>query len=65
MAKGYHYFLDLIVGFSGLFAAFSIVWILAALFVALILGALVASVFGSIFYGMSRLARKMTPADED
>ena len=61
----YHYFLDLIVGFSGLFAAFSIVWILAVLFGALILGTLVAAVFGSIFYGMSRLARKMTPAGED
>ncbi len=65
MAKGYHYSLDLIVGFSALFAAFSIVWILVALFGALILGAAVASVFGSIFYGMSRLARKMTPAGED
>jgi hypothetical protein len=55
--------LDLIVGFSGLFAAFSIVWILAALFAALILGALVASVFGSIFYGMSRLARAVERAE--
>jgi hypothetical protein len=57
--------LDLIIGFSGLFAAFSILWILVALFGALILGALAASVFGGIFYGMSRLARKMTPAGED
>jgi hypothetical protein len=57
--------LDLIVGFSGLFAAFSLVWILAVLFAALILGTLVAAVFGTIFYGMSRLARKMAPAGED
>jgi hypothetical protein len=64
MAKGYHYSLDLIVGFSGLFAAFSIAWILVALFGAMILGTLVASVFGSIFYGMSCLARKIAP-DED
>jgi hypothetical protein len=49
--------LDLIIGFSGLFAAFSLLWILVALFGALILGAVVASVFGSIFYGLSRLAR--------
>ena len=49
--------MDLIIGFSGLFAAFSILWILAALVGALILGALAASVFGGIFYGMSRLAR--------
>jgi hypothetical protein len=56
--------LDLIVGFSGLFAAFSIVWILVALFAALILGALVASVFGSLFYGMSRLARIVERIDQ-
>jgi hypothetical protein len=49
--------LDLAIGLSSLFAAFTLTWILLFLFGALVLGAVVAGLFGSIFYGMSRLAK--------
>jgi hypothetical protein len=48
--------LDLIAAFSGLFAAFSVVWILLGLFVALLLGIVAASLFVAIFYIASRFA---------
>jgi hypothetical protein len=48
--------LDLIAAFSGLFGAFSLVWIVVALFAALILGTVTVSLFVSIFYSASRLA---------
>ena len=48
--------LDLIAAFSGLFAAFTIMWILTGLLVALVLGTLIASLFVWIFYSASRLA---------
>jgi len=55
MKKGYAP-LDLIAAFSGLFAAFSVVWILLGLFAALVLGVLAASLFVAIFYSASRFA---------
>jgi hypothetical protein len=48
--------LDLIAAFSGLFGAFSLVWIVLALFAALVLGTVTVSLFVSIFYSASRLA---------
>jgi nicotinamide riboside transporter PnuC len=48
--------LDLIAAFSGLFGAFSLVWIVVGLFTALLLGTVAASLFVSIFYSASRLA---------
>ncbi len=49
--------MDLVAALSGFFAAASIVWILLGLFIALVLGALLASFFFCLFYGLSRLAR--------
>jgi predicted methyltransferase MtxX (methanogen marker protein 4) len=49
--------LDLLIGFSGVMAAGALVWITVALVGAILLGGAVAGVFGSIFFGMSRLAR--------
>jgi hypothetical protein len=40
-----------------LLATWTIAWVLLALFGALLLGGAVAAVFGSIFFGMSRLAK--------
>jgi flagellar basal body-associated protein FliL len=48
--------MDLVAALSGFFAAASIVWILLGLFIALVLGTLMAAFFVSIFYGASRLA---------
>lgn len=48
--------LDVLLGFSGLFAAVSLGWIVLALFCALVVGGIVASFFAAIFFGMSRLA---------
>jgi hypothetical protein len=52
--------LDVLIGFSGLLAAASLLWILLALLGALVAGALVASLFGVIFYSLSRLARALS-----
>jgi hypothetical protein len=49
--------MDLVAALTGFFAAASIVWILLGLFIALVLGTLMASFFVSLFYGLSRLAR--------
>jgi hypothetical protein len=58
--------LDLVAALSGLFAIFSIAWIVGVLFAALFLGTLVALLFVSIFYSASRLAnvaeRRISPA---
>ena len=50
--------LDFIAAFSGLFAAFSVAWILLGLFVALVLGILAASLFVTIFYSASRFCER-------
>lgn len=52
----YDFHLDVLIGFSGLFAAVSILWVLVVLFGALILGAVGFSLFGAIFFGLNRLA---------
>lgn len=57
--------LDVLLGFSGLFAAVSIGGILVALFVALVIGGLVASFFGAIFFGMNRLAQAVSAGWND
>ncbi|HTA46755.1 MAG TPA: hypothetical protein VK789_30135 [Bryobacteraceae bacterium] len=57
--------MDVLLGFSGLFAAVSIGWILLALFVALVVGGIVALFFGAIFFGMSRLAHAASMAWEE
>jgi hypothetical protein len=49
--------MDLVAALTGFFAAASIVWILLGLFIALVIGTLMASFFVSLFYGLSRLAR--------
>jgi hypothetical protein len=49
--------MDLVAALSGFFAAASVVWILLGLFIALVLGTLMASFFVSLFYDLSRLAR--------
>jgi hypothetical protein len=58
--------LDLVAALSGLFAIFSITWIVVVLIGALLLGTLVALLFVSIFYSASRLAnaaeRRVSPA---
>lgn len=50
--------MDAIIAMSGFFDASSAFWILILLAVALLAGGLVAGLFGGIFYGMNRLARK-------
>jgi len=49
--------LDFLIGFSGVMAAGALVWISVALVGAILLGGAVAGVFGSIFFGMSRLGK--------
>jgi len=49
--------MDFLIGFSGIMAAGALVWITVALIGAILLGGAVAGVFGSIFFGMSRLAK--------
>jgi hypothetical protein len=49
--------MDLAAAMTGFFAAASIFWIVTGLFIALLLGTLMASFFVSLFYGLSRLAR--------
>jgi hypothetical protein len=48
---------DFLIGFSGLMAAGALMWISVALVGAILLGGAVAGVFGSIFFGMSRLGK--------
>ena len=57
--------MDVLLGFSGLFAAVSIGWVVLILFAALVVGGLVASFFGAIFFGLSRLAHAASTAWND
>ena len=57
--------MDVLAAFSGFFFAASMTWILAALFMALLLGAACASIFILIFGSASRLATAMENAYPD
>ena len=57
--------MDAVLALSGFFAAASGLWIIVCLFLALILGSVVAAVFAGIFYGMNRLGRRWSKAYEN
>lgn len=50
--------MDAIIGMSGFFAASSGLWILAVLIVAFLIGGVLMSVFGGVFYWLHRMAKK-------